>query len=186
MQELDYAQQRRARILRVTRELAVEGYDAVSMRRVGARAKVSLATVYELFGSKDELIAFAHADLLDGFQTRIASDPPQGSDAATRVAIVVTRLRHFLERDPELMRAALRALSSSESPVGAGRRQAGTFTRDAFEVAIADDPIADLQTILDALGHVLNSALLQWGRGELSAAALEDLLVRVARRLLRA
>jgi AcrR family transcriptional regulator len=55
--ETEYEQQRRARILGVTRELAVDGYEAISMRRIAARAKVSLAAVYEQFGSKDELIA---------------------------------------------------------------------------------------------------------------------------------
>jgi len=39
--------------------LQAEGYDGVRLREVARRAHLSLRTIYELFGSRDELILTA-------------------------------------------------------------------------------------------------------------------------------
>ena len=39
--------------------LESEGYDAVRVRTVARRARVSLSTIYKLFGTRDELIVTA-------------------------------------------------------------------------------------------------------------------------------
>ena len=39
--------------------LDTEGYDSVRLRDVASRARVSLATIYKLFGTRDELIVAA-------------------------------------------------------------------------------------------------------------------------------
>ena len=54
---------RQANILYMTRKLASEvGYDGLTMRGLAEKAEVSPKTLYNLFSSKDELLAAALED----------------------------------------------------------------------------------------------------------------------------
>ena len=62
-------QERQARILAVVREqISSVGYEAINIRELAAACGVALKTLYNLYGSKDELVLAALAGLLDDIQ----------------------------------------------------------------------------------------------------------------------
>ena len=62
-------QERQARILAVVREqISSVGYEALNIRELAAACGVALKTLYNLYGSKDELVLAASAGLLDEIQ----------------------------------------------------------------------------------------------------------------------
>jgi AcrR family transcriptional regulator len=62
-------QERQQRILTVVREqITAAGYDGINVRDVAAASGVALKTLYNLYGSKDELMLTAVAELLSDVQ----------------------------------------------------------------------------------------------------------------------
>lgn len=62
-------QERQQRILNVVREqISAVGYDGINVRDVATASGVALKTLYNLFGSKDELLLAAVAELLSELQ----------------------------------------------------------------------------------------------------------------------
>ena len=72
-------QERQARILAVVREqISSVGYEAINIRELAAACGVALKTLYNLYGSKDELVLAALAGLLDDIQHQaivLAAEP---------------------------------------------------------------------------------------------------------------
>ena len=160
---------RYARLIATTREAARAGYDAVSMRDIAAAARVSLTTVYQLFESKDQLIAEAHADRMEGFRAQLSRRPPRGRTAAARVRAVVRGMVNALERDDVRTRTLMRALYSLEPSVDSSRLSVRDTYVAMIDAAIGDEAIEPRAAVIDTLGHVVNSAMLQWLRGDLDA-----------------
>src|SRR6185295_3324471 len=78
--------ERRARIIRAARELIREtGNAGLSMRAIASRAGVSLATPYNLLGSKRAIVLAVLQDVRD-FQERFAH--VRSSDPLERIFIV--------------------------------------------------------------------------------------------------
>lgn len=72
-------QERQQRILAVVREqISAVGYEALNIRDLAAASGVALKTLYNLYGSKDELLLTAVAELLDDVQRleQVASAEP--------------------------------------------------------------------------------------------------------------
>jgi AcrR family transcriptional regulator len=66
-------QQRQRRILETARrEITSVGYDALTMQQLAKASEVSTKTLYNLFGSKDELLLAAVADLLGNLEQQPA------------------------------------------------------------------------------------------------------------------
>src|SRR5210317_945213 len=62
-------QERQQRILTVVREqITAVGYDGINVRDVAAASGVALKTLYNLYGSKDELLLASVAELLKDVQ----------------------------------------------------------------------------------------------------------------------
>jgi AcrR family transcriptional regulator len=89
----------------VTGLLEDEGYDGVRLREVARRAHVSLRTIYELFGSRDELIVTAlERWMVENTYRELA---PAGADESVYDGIMRT-LRYVFEpweRSPHLLKA---------------------------------------------------------------------------------
>ncbi|MGS0687000.1 TetR/AcrR family transcriptional regulator [Nakamurella sp. GG22] len=84
-------------IIDATLELfADEGYHALSMEAVAARAEVSKATIYRRWAGKQELVLDALATLNDDFPVA----PDEHSDAPTR-DVLLQALRHMAARDAD-------------------------------------------------------------------------------------
>jgi AcrR family transcriptional regulator len=164
------------RLIAATRDLTAQGYDAVSMRALASITRMSLTTIYQLGGSKDQLIAEAHADRMTKFREHLERQPPEGSSAEARVRNVLRGYVKALDRDSVRTLAMMRALYALAPDVTESR----TSVRDTYtaiiDAAVGDEEIADRMAVIDTLGHVVNSAILEWMNGWRDVAAVQTIL----------
>lgn len=169
--------ERRARIVQAARELLREtGGAELSMRAIAARAGVSPATPYNLFGSKRAVLVSVLEDIRD-FGKLFAS--AAGLSPFERVLRAAALAVSYYEKDPDFYRVLWLNLLGSE---GAEDRNAiFNAKRDAFWTdllqAAADAgllrpglPVAALRRTLDA---VFRGTLLEWAIGALPTASLQ-------------
>jgi AcrR family transcriptional regulator len=150
------------RLVAATRAAAAGGYDAVSMRDLAATTHMSLATVYRYFASKDHLIAEAHADRMEAFRSQLSSRPVRAATAEQRVNGVVRGMVRALEHDETRTRTLMRALYSLEPGVGLSRESVRDTYRAMIDDAIGSETIPDRAAAIETLGHVIDSAILDW------------------------
>lgn len=149
------------RLLEATRRAARDGYDAVSMRDLAREAKVSLTTVYKFCSSKDQLIAEAHAEQMDHFRVAM-SNKPRGRTAEQRVKVVLRGIAGALERDEVLTRTLMRSIYAGGEGVAVARQATTASYQQTVDAAIGDDDIPDRAAVIETLGHVINSVILNW------------------------
>ena len=158
---------RRQRVIRAALELAAEGgYDAVQMRDVAARANVALGTIYRYFSSKDALLASAMVEWVADLEKTVLARPPAGDRTADRVMDVLNRALRAMERQPQLARAVVAALTSGD-PAGIEAMNSMTsavarIMRPAFPDDV--DPAFEA-SVAKMLGHVWWSCLIAWANG---------------------
>lgn len=100
----------RARILDAAVALATEvGYDGFEMRELAARAAVSPATLYQYYGSKDQVLVDALVE--SGLRTSeaVGREGPDDRPLEERVTSAFTKVVHAHERVPRLYQAMFRA-----------------------------------------------------------------------------
>lgn len=172
------------RLLEATRRAASHGYDAVSMRDLARETKMSLNTVYKFCNSKDQLIAEAHAELMEDFRIALSMSPPRGRTAETRVKVVLKGIAGALERDPVRTRALMRSIYSGGEGVAVARQAATGSYEQMVDAAIGTDHIAERAAVIATLGHVINSVILNWLNNGWDAARVAVHLDDAARLLL--
>jgi AcrR family transcriptional regulator len=178
---------RRRRLIEAAVALAVEGgYDAVQMRDVAARAEVALGTLYRHYSSKDQLLLAAMAAQADTLRCRLEQRPPKGNTPAERVAEGLRRACFALERQPSVTSAMVTAMSSTDGDAAPLKQSVQNSLRSMIAGAIGDDRVADLDAIVEVLGHVWFAALAFWVGGMSPAGAMADDLERAAHLLLDA
>jgi AcrR family transcriptional regulator len=168
------------RLLEATREASQKGYEAVQMRDLAATTRMSLATIYQFCSSKDDLIAQAHVAWIQRFRADLDRRPARGDTAADRVIDVLSRFTESMDRNHELARTVMRALYSPESSVEASRLAVGAVYGSVIDHAIGDDHVAHRDVVIETLGHVMNSIMLGWSNGGMTAAQGAAALRRVA------
>src|SRR5215470_1389206 len=93
----EHKSERRAKILRAARKLVEErGYDGLTMRDLADEARVSVPTLYNLFGSKDAILVAE----LQRIAVELAGAVPSTGDS-------------FLQRGLIAFNASMRAIESS-------------------------------------------------------------------------
>lgn len=103
---------RRAKILHATLELvASRGYDAVTVDELAAASRVTKKTLYDIYGSKQALVAQAVALRLDSLIERFGED--MAGDGLSRLLGVVRKTCQAVLETPELSRALAPRLVSS-------------------------------------------------------------------------
>lgn len=156
------ADPRYQRIMEATRAAAREGYDAVSMRELAERCRVSMTTIYQFCRSKDQLIAEAHLSSMQSWRDRLVARRPRGVTAEERVLHVMRSYAKALDQDETLSRTMMRAMYSLDPDAGASRASvSGTFAA-LLDAAIGDDEIEDRDALIGTLGHVIDSVILGW------------------------
>lgn len=172
--------ERRRRIIAAARDLIRETGDAgLSMRALAARANVSLATPYNLFGSKRAIVLAVLNDIKDfhtKFRSRRATDPITPIFDAARLSI------SYYQADP----AFYRTLWTEVFNVGGSEARSALWNpqRAAFWQALLSEaqaagalmPDVNLDLLLQELDFTFRSGMLHWILGEL---AIEDLDVAV-------
>ena len=167
--------ERRKRIIRAAHDLIREtGNTGLSMRALAARAGVSLATPYNLFGSKRAILLAVLDDIrefLDRFAHLKSTDPLERLFGALDICVDI-----YVD-DPAFYRTIWAALFD---PSDEFRSQIFNSKRAAFwEGLIADlakagviAPEVDIALLFKALDRNFGAAMLDWVTGELNHAQL--------------
>jgi AcrR family transcriptional regulator len=167
--------ERRRRIIHAARDLIREtGNTGLSMRALAARAGVSLATPYNLFGSKRAILLSVLDDIreyLDRFRHLRATDPLQRLFGALDICV------DFYVADPLFDRTVWAALFD---PSDEFRSQIFNSRRAAFWEALVRDvaeagvlmPEVDVELLFRALDRSFGAAMLEWVTRDLTDSQL--------------
>lgn len=167
--------ERRRRIIHAARDLIREtGNAGLSMRALAARAGVSLATPYNLFGSK-RAIVLAVLDDVRVFQDRFAN--VKSTDPLERIFTALDMAVEIYVADPPFYRTLWAAVFDASDDV---RREIFNSTRNAFwrdlVVGAAKAGVVAADVNVELLFRVLDrsfeSAMLEWVMGEQEADRL--------------
>lgn len=167
--------ERRRLIIQAARDLIREtGNPGLSMRGLAARAGVSLATPYNLFGSKRAIVVAVLQDVRQ-FQERFAS--VQAVDPVERIFAALDMSIEFYVGDPSFYRTLWSAVFDASDGVRVEilnpKRDAfwRSLVADAARVgAVAADVDGDL--LLRQLELTLRSVIFDWVVGEISPTRL--------------
>ena len=186
---------RARRIIDTAIELAErDGYAAVRLREVAARAEVALGTVYKRFASKEEILVAAMAQEAERLLARFAEVPPGETAEARVVAFYQGATDAFLRR-PKLARAILRAMGAGE---GMTARVAsihalttallmGAITGEQAQTRNWDsERDKDARELASIFMQVWFAALVGWSSGLHDADGVVEQIAKLARRLLPA
>jgi len=167
--------ERRQRIIRAARQLIREtGNAGLSMRALAVRAGVSLATPYNLFGSKRAIVLAVLEDVRE-FQQRFSS--VQSVDPLERIFTAVDIAMDFYLADPPFYKTLWAAVFDTSDEV---RNDIFNPERNAFWQGLVDNAAAAgvLMPALDRalLGRHLDSlfraVMLDWVVGDIRPEAL--------------
>lgn len=167
--------ERRGRIIHAARELIREtGNAGLSMRALAAKAGVSLATPYNLFGSK-RAIVLAVLDDVREYQGRFAH--MRSTDPLERLFAAVDMAVEFYIADPPFYKTLWASVFDASDDV---RREIYNQQRNEFWRGLLRDaaaagvlaPEIDVELLFHALDRSFGAAMLEWVVGELRAEQL--------------
>jgi AcrR family transcriptional regulator len=167
--------ERRTHIIQAARDLIREtGNAGLSMRGLAARAGVSLATPYNLFGSKRAIVVAVLQDVRD-FEVRFSS--LQTADPLEKIFACLDISVDFYLSDPDFYRTVWLALFDAADGV---RRDILNPKRDAFWRGLIDDAARagavaddiDVDLLLRQLELCLRSTMFEWALGEIAPHTL--------------
>ncbi len=174
--------ERRSRVIGAATRLAAEGgYDAVQMRDVAAEANVSLGTIYRYFSSKDHLLASAMGDWLGELESRFGQRPPRGDTAADQVIDVFERSIGAVQRQPQLMAALIRAVSSTDAGVADATIEVHARLRGLIEEPLRDFDPEIREAIITNVRSVWFTLLVLWIIGRIELSDVADEIERMVR-----
>ena len=173
----DAKAERRHRIVTAARDLIREtGDTGLSMRAIAARARVSLSTPYNLFGSKRAIVLAVLEDIRE-FNERFAR--LHSADAVERIFQALSMSIRFYVEDPDFYRTLWTGVFDMS---GASVRNALAMPeRDAFWMSLIDaaaregalSPGIDTGLLLRNLDLTFGAVMLNWVLGALSTDELE-------------
>ena len=168
--------ERRRRIIHAARDLIREtGNAGLSMRALAARAGVSLATPYNLFGSKRAILLSVLDDIrefFDRFSALRTREPLERLFGALDICV------EMYVGDPAFNRTIWAALfdpsDEFRSQVFNSKRAAFWMglVKDVADAGVLDADI-DVELLFRALDRTFGATMLDWVTGELSDAQLE-------------
>lgn len=171
----EHKAERRARILATARKLlATRGYDGLTMRELAAEARVSVPTLYNLFGSKDAiLVAEMEASAVKIARSILTS----GDSFFARCSAAFDTGMRLIEDDPALFRAVTKMFLTSQDAQPMRQRVEDNFVavmQSNLTAAKAAGQLADWAEPAVVARHIFAlymSAFMVWSMGELE---LED------------
>ncbi|HVX70857.1 MAG TPA: helix-turn-helix domain-containing protein [Mycobacteriales bacterium] len=155
-------------------EVAETGYDGLTIRGVARRARVSPATAYTYFASKEHLLTEVFWRRLTALE---APRLKRGQSVADRVSIAVRDVALLVADEPELAAAITTALLAHDSDVQVVRDRIGLAMSGRLAAAIGPDPDT---RVLQILTFTFIGALLSAGMGYATYAALPDVMAEAA------
>jgi AcrR family transcriptional regulator len=167
--------ERRRRIIEAARALIRETGDAgLSMRALAARAGVSLATPYNLFGSKRAIVLAVLEDVRE-YRERFAA--LRATDPIERIFQALHLALDYYKRDRRFYKTLWAAIFDTTDEVRTAilNPQRTQFWRELVGEAKEAGAIAgdiDVDLLLDQLEYTLRSAMWAWVVGELDQKRL--------------
>jgi len=160
--------------------LESDGYDAVQVRTVASRARVSLATIYKLFGTRDQLIVTALDRWMEiTLYADLTMPRPDESPYDTLVRVLRSVFEPW-EHHPRMLEAYHRARTR---PGGDRLVMHGLeIVQPIAEAAITKDDPQYLSDVKLIFGHVLRAVIGRFADGEI---AITDVLPILERTLFR-
>ena len=168
---------RREQILEAARGIIAErGFEALTMRELAAASRVTVPTVYNLVGSREEVLFAAVEEQTARFVAAIECGRGR-SPASGALAVVEACVRELLRR-PRYYRSLLLLIFTSDS-ASEVRRTVNRALRTQFAHAVAGldaagalEPWVDREVLARRLGAHLAFTSLQWATGVIGAEAL--------------
>lgn len=169
-------------ILRVVLELLeTGGYDAVQLREVAQRARVSLTTIYRLFPTRDELIVAALQEWMTANSASPLATPPAGESVRDGLVRVFRHVFEPWERSPRMLEAYHRARVAP-----GGRRldqhAAGVILPVSLAVLQGLDP-GYAEDIGLVLSHMTDALVGRFVAGQIAVTEILPILTRTVDRL---
>jgi len=172
--------ERRRRIIEAARALIREtGNAGLSMRALAARAGVSLATPYNLFGSKHAIILAVLEDVRE-YQERFAA--ARSADPIERIFLALDLALEYYMNDPRFYKTLWGAVFDTSDEI---RSDIFNPRRDAFWHGLIVQAIeagaierqVDAEVLLKQLDLILRAAMHGWVTGEIDQARLNPTVV---------
>lgn len=164
----------RLRILVVARKLlATRGYDGITMRDLARMSGVAFKTLYNIYGSKDDL-------LIASVRDRVAQVFERSAVAAGKKS-GISLLLHFVDSasagtlaTPTLSKAIAPLISGPVDKFGLREIFNRCHKRALDDIERAGDfqPWADVESVLDALLTTLRGSLLMWSKEQIETSDL--------------
>lgn len=171
--------ERRSRIVRAARDLIRETGDTdLSMRMIARRADVSLATPYNLFGSKHAVVLAVFEDERD-FVVRFSK--LKAANAIERIFDAHALATSYFTEDPDFYRTLWKALLDTQGGDSTGlatperlerNRTAWRALLEGAQVEGLLDRSMSSDVLERALSFTSNGAMLSWVLGALATADL--------------
>jgi TetR/AcrR family transcriptional regulator, cholesterol catabolism regulator len=161
--------------------LESEGYDAVSVREVAKRARISLVTLYSLYPSRDELIVSAVEEWLkENVFNQEVTIPPDATMSEALIQFMTTVMKPW-EEHPLMLEALFKARESpgSERLLLHGVAFAGPVLAPVFR-DVDPEFVADINLIIR---HVNFSVMAQCASGGIPITDLLPIMERTINRL---
>jgi AcrR family transcriptional regulator len=161
--------------------LETDGYDAVQMRTVAERGRVSLKTVYKYFPTRDDLIMSAIERWMDDNAYAVLGDPPATFSLYDALMWSLRQVFDPWERHPRMLEAFHRA---RQTPGGERLHDQGFAAVAPIAkrlLARVDDRYADDLELL--LPLVVQATIAEFAAGDLASRDILRVLERAVFRL---
>jgi TetR/AcrR family transcriptional regulator, cholesterol catabolism regulator len=158
-----------------------QGYDAVQLRTVAERSRVSLRTIYKYFSTRDALIVAALERWMAANAYRGLDDHPSFASLYDALMWGLRRVFEPWERSPRMLHAFHRARTA---PGGERLRDQGfAALRPVTEGLLADRDEGYAQDVELVLTLVALAAIAMFADGDIAATDILGLLERAVFRL---
>ena len=175
----------RLQIIEAARKLVMEiGYPLVTMTTIAERAKVSRATLYRYYSTKEQLYSDVSVKWAIDFIDTIRRNPPQGDTVGARVSSVIRQTINAAAENPRLMAAHIATMISDDMSLKADQRRLKSVMPDMIKTAMGSASSDNLDLTSSTLQHVLISNLILLNAGKTHGDKVIAEMERIASRLL--
>ncbi len=167
---------RRQRILDAARTLIAGGMQTLSMRKLASEAGLSVTTLYNLYGSRDEILFALIEDGIDRIVPILDAEAPLDDPLARCRAVVTVSVEYFAENEAiyrPMVVASYEGLSRGPATHRRLADRAAAMQREGIQQAIAQgllDGTLDPARLGEQIYHGYELACVQWAFGLLDAA----------------
>jgi AcrR family transcriptional regulator len=168
---------RRQRILGAARKLIAEGgMAALSMRKLAQQAELSVTTLYNLFGAREEILTALVEDAIDRMDQLLEREAPLEDPLERCRAVITVSIRHLVDNQTifrPMMVASYQGMALHHSEDRRTSQRAADMQRVAIEAAVAKGLLEDTlapAVLARQIYHGYELAYLQWACGVLDEA----------------